>query len=166
MSIKVVLVTPSKTTKEIEIKEFEYGNKHLNSFYKEFGCGKATRLAFQWGDFLYRFKRINDPIRLFNDMYQIIELEQIGHYYIVETSDDDGNTWDFLERSKSYTDYDDCYNSMKQEATSMLASEIDITQDFDFAEENTHSMLITFGHDYIVYKYSGKLMRFTMRGDW
>ena len=163
MANKVVFVNEYRHTKEVEVKTMYQGNSHLDNILKSSPNGKKV---LEWGDFLYSIKRVNDPILLFNDLIQIIELKQDGHYFIVETSDDNGKTWELLDRSKSYTDYNDCYNSMKQEATSMLASEIDITQDFDFAEENTHSMQITFGHDYIVYHYSGKIMRFTMCGDW
>ena len=163
MANKVVFVNEYRHTKEVEVKTMYQGNSHLDNILKSSPNGKKV---LEWGDFLYSIKRVNDPILLFNDLIQIIELKQDGHYFIVETSDDNGKTWELLDRSKSYTDYNDCYNSMKQEATSMLASEIDIQQDFDFSEENTHSMQITFGHDFIVYHYSGKIMRFTMCGDW
>ena len=159
----VVFVNESRATKEVKVDYFYEDLSHITPHLTNFSNGKSV---LKWGDFLYSLNKVNEPIRLFKDLIQIIELKQVGHYYVVDTSDDDGKTWDFLESSKSFTDYDECYNSMKQEATSMLASEIDITQDFDFTEENTHSMQITFGHDYIVYHYSGKIMRFTMCGDW
>ena len=163
MANKVVFVNEYRHTKEVVVKTMFQNGSHITNMLKSFPNDKKV---LEWGDFLYSIKRVNDPIQLFSDFIQIVELEQDGHYFIVETSDDNGKTWDFLERSKSYTDYDECYNAMKIEATSSMASEIDINQDFDFAEENTHSMQITFGHDYIVYRYSGKLMRFTMVGDW
>lgn len=163
MANKVVFVNECRHTKEVEVKTMFQGDSHIDNMLKSFPNGKKV---LEWGDFLYSIKRVNDPIQLFRDFIQIVELKQDGHYFIVETSDDNGKTWDFLESSKSFTDYDECYNHMKQEATSMLASEIDITQDFDFEEENSHSMQITFGHDYIVYHYSRKIMRFLMIGDW
>lgn len=162
MANKIVLVNEQKITKEIVVKTPTFG-LHLSCLLKKYPNGKEV---FEWGDFLYAIKRVNPPIRLFDDLILIAELKQDGHYFIVETSDDNGKTWEFLEGSKSYTNYDECYNAMKIEATSSMADNIDITQDFDFAEENTHSMQITFGHDYIVYHYSGKLMRFTMCGNW
>ena len=163
MANKVVFVNEYRHTQEVEVKTMFQGGSHIVDMLKSFPNGKHV---LEWGDFLYSIKRVNDPIQLFNDFIQIVELKQDGNYFIVETSDDNGKTWELLDRSKSYTDYDECYNSMKQEATSMLASEVDITQDFDFEKENTCSMQITFGHDYIVYHYCGKIMRFTMRGDW
>ena len=163
MANKIVFVNEYRHTKEVEVKTMFQGGSHIVNLLKSFPNNKKV---LEWGDFLYSIRRVNDPIQLFDDFIQIVELKQDGHYFIVETSDDQGKSWELLDRSKSYICYNDCYNSMKQEATSMLASEIDIEQDFDFTEENTHSMQITFGHDYIVYHYSGKIMRFTMCGDW
>lgn len=163
----LVFISPdSKTTKIIELKSaFHPQRVHIQELLTSVRFNGVERFVYVWGDYMYTIGTINEPIKLYGKYYQVVELVKFGHYYVVETSDDNGETWDFLEESKSFVDYDECYNEMKKEATNYLANEIDITQDFDFQEENTHSMLITFGHDYIIYQYSRKLMRFTMRGD-
>lgn len=163
MANKVVFVNEARHTKVVEVTTMFENGSHVVNLLKSFPNDKKV---LEWGDFLYLIKIVSDPIKLFDDFIQIVELKQTGHYYIIETSDNNGKNWEFLERSKSFICYDDCYNDMKKEASEYLTNEIDIKQDFDFSEENTHSMIITFGHDYIIYEYNGSLKRFTMCGDW
>lgn len=163
MANKVIFVNELKHTKEVLVNEILIGSLHIAKFLKRYPNNKQV---LEWGDFLYDLKRINEPIYLFNDTIQIVELKQVGHYFICKTSDDKGKTWEVLGGSKSYTDYDECYNAMKKEATEYMANDIDISQDFDFAEENYHTMNVIFGHDYIRISYEGKITLFEMVGDW
>lgn len=156
----VVFVTnTSHDNKKVEVKEYYDSYTHIHVMLKTISHFDNCIV---FGDYIYRVKHINQPINLFGNFYQIVECVQSGHYYTCETSDDNGNTWEFISGSKSFTDYNECYNEMKKEAMGSVGADIDIEQDFDFAEENYHQMDIKFFHDSIVITYNSKVTRFKM----
>lgn len=156
----VVFVTNTcHDNKKVEVKEYYDSYTHIHVMLKTISHFDNCIV---FGDYIYRVKHINQPINLFGNFYQIVECVQSGHYYTCETSDDNGNTWEFISGSKSFTDYNECYNEMKKEAMGSVSADIDIEQDFDFAEENYHQMDIKFFHDSIVITYNSKVTRFIM----
>ena len=156
----VVFVTnTSHDNKKVEVKEYYDSYTHIHVMLKTISHFDNCIV---FGDYIYRIKHINQPINLFGNFYQIVECVQSGHYYTCETSDDNGKTWEFISGSKSFTDYNECYNEMKKEAMGSVGADIDIEQDFDFEEENYHQMDIKFFHDSIVITYNSKVTRFKM----
>ena len=161
---KVVLVNPRGTQQHIEVGCFEHNNQHLNKLYKIHVQNGVKYEAYKWGETLYRFNKVSEPFRLFEDVIQVVELKQVGHHFKTFVMDDGERNFRFEECSQSYFTYDECYNAMLKEATSSMASEIDITQDFDFNEENSYEMKTIFGHDYILYSIRDKSVKFEMYG--
>lgn len=161
---KVVLVNPRGTQQHIEVGCFEHNNQHLNKLYKIHVQNGVKYEAHKWGETLYRFNKVSEPFRLFEDVIQVVELKQVGHHFKTFVKDDGERNFRFEECSQSYFTYDECYNAMLQEATRSMASEIDITQDFDFNEENSYEMKTIFGHDYIRYSIGDKSVKFEMCG--
>ena len=161
---KVVLVNPRGTQQHIEVGCFEHNNQHLNKLYKIHVQNGVKYEAYKWGETLYRFNKVSEPFRLFEDVIQVVELKQVGHHFKTFVMDDGERNFRFEECSQSYFTYDECYNAMLKEATSSMASEIDITQDFDFNEENSYEMKTIFGHDYILYSNRDKSVKFEMYG--
>ena len=156
----VVFVTnTSHNNKKVEVKEYYDSHTHIHAMLKNISHFENCIV---FGDYIYRIKYINQPIKLFGNFYQMVECVQSGHYYTCETSDDNGKTWEFISGSISFTDYNDCYNEMKKEAMGSVGADIDIEQDFDFSEENYHQMDIKFFHDSIVITYNSKVTRFIM----
>ena len=156
----VVFVTnTSHDNKKVEVKEYYDSYTHIHVMLKTISHFDNCIV---FGDYIYRIKYINQPIKLFGNFYQMVECVQSGHYYTCETSDDNGKTWEFISGSISFTDYNDCYNEMKKEAMGSVGADIDIEQDFDFEEENYHQMDIKFFHDSIVITYNSKVTRFKM----
>lgn len=146
---------------KVEVEEYYDSNTHIHAMLKTISHFENCIV---FGDYIFRVKYINQPIKLFGNFYQIVECVQSGHYYTCETSDDNGKTWECLSDSKSFTDYNECYNAMKNEAMVSLGSDVDIEQDFDFSEENTCDYSVVFHHDMIVIKYlnGSKVTRFKM----
>ena len=158
---KVVFVNELKHHKVIEVSSFD---EFFQEQHKEHFDGNAYCKGYKWGDFLYRFNNVSLPFNLFNDIYQIIELKQVGYFFITETSED-GKTWERLDVSKSYFTYDNCYNEMKREAMESLGNEINIEDDFDFSEENEYKSNVIFGHDFIQYSFGHNIRRFRLYGE-
>lgn len=156
----VVFVTnTSHNNKKVEVEQYFDTHTHIHAMLKTISHFENCIV---FGDYIYRIKYINQPIKLFGNFYQMVECVQSGHYYTCETSDDNGKTWEFISGSKSFTDYNECYNEMKKEAMGSVGADIDIEQDFDFSEENYHQMDIKFFHDSIVITYNSKVTRFIM----
>lgn len=156
----VVFVTDTcHDNKKVEVEQYFDTHTHIHAMLKTISHFEN---CFVFGDYIYRIKYINQPIKLFGNFYQIVECVQSGHYYTYETSDDNGKTWEFISGSKSFTDYNECYNKMKKEAMETLDSYIDIEQDFDFANDNCHQYDVKFFHDAIIINNNPKVTRFRM----
>lgn len=156
----VVFVTnTSHDNKKVEVEQYFDTHTHIHAMLKNISHFENCIV---FGDYIYRVKYINQPIKLFGDYYQIVECEQSGYYYTWETSYDNCKTWEYLSGSKSFTDYNECYNEMKKEAMDSVSAEINIEQDFDFSEENYHKMNIKFFHDMIEIRFNSKITRFKM----
>lgn len=156
----VVFVTnTSHDNKKVEVEQYFDTHTHIHAMLKTI---PHFENCIVFGDYIYRIKYINQPIKLFGNFYQMVECVQSGHYYTCETSDDNGKTWEFISGSISFINYNDCYNEMKKEAMDSVGADIDIEQDFDFAEENYHQMNIKFFHDMIEIRFNSKTTRFKM----
>ena len=147
MANKVVLINPNKVSKEIEVDGFELNNSHLSPLYENYKVGNRIIRAYKWGDFLYRFNRVNAKIQLFNDTIQIVELKQVG-YYFTEYRKSDGLT-SFYGDSKSYLSFGECYDAMKKRALSVMSNQIDIDEEFSFDDKISYNINVEFDENLI-----------------
>ena len=155
----VFMTNTSHENKKIEVEQYFDTHTHIHAMLKDISHFKNCIV---FGDFIYRVRYINQPIKLFGDFYQIVECVQSGHYYTWESSDDNGKTWECISGSKSFVEYNECYNEMKKEAMETLGAYIDIEQDFDFAEDNCHKYDVKFFHDCVIISNGSKVTRFKM----
>lgn len=144
---KYLVFINEKGTKRVEeVKNFF--EPELNKFLTDVKVDKRILKYFKWGDFLYKFDKINNIIEVNEKLYCVITLKQVGYYYITQICDGDERYFETIECSESFTTYEECYNSMKLESMQHLVSNIDAQQDFEDECECYHYN-VSFKHNEI-----------------
>lgn len=157
----LVFVLPNGVKQTFELETaFHPQNNHIHKHLEQISCNGEHYNVFIWGENVYSIGVINKPIKIFGKFYQIVELIKFGHVYIVETSDDNGKTFESIFESKSFLSYENCYDDMKQLAMNDLGADIDIKQDFDFGEGDKYKREVQFTENQIEWKGGGKIMRY------
>lgn len=144
---KYLVFVNERGTKRVEdVKDFI--ESELNKFLTDVKVEKKNLKCFKWGDFLYKFDKINNIIEVNESLYCVITLKQVGYYYIIQTYNDGERCFETIDCSKSFTTYEECYDSMKLESMQHLASDIDVQQDFEDGCECYHYN-VSFKHNEI-----------------
>lgn len=158
----LVFVNPNGVVKNFELKTaFHQQNAHIKPYLDKVTFNDTETEVFIWGENVYTIGTINNPIKMFGKLYQIVELVKFGHIFIVETSDDKGKTWDSIFESRTYLSYNECYDDMKNLAMCDLAADIDIEQDFEeFGSNITYKRNVEFMENQVEWVGGGKIMRY------
>ena len=151
----VVFLSERNNTKVVDIDTaYHPQHQHLKQFMENVMFQDKEELVLKWGDYMYRPLYVNETIIVKNDYYQVVDLKLFGHYFIEETSEDSGKTFEEIDFSVTYLSYEECYNAMKLEAMQWLAANIDIEQDFEFGENNIHKFIVEFSENSVLIKWN------------
>lgn len=148
------------THKNVQVENLD--NAINNQLTKIFIDGESRNL-YIWGDYLYDIKEINKPIYVFDNIYQIVTLEQVGYYYVEESNDEYTERFEELGKSKSFKSYTECYDAMKIAALNALASDFDIETNFDFNENEVFKTEVKFTKNMISVQIGGHINRYTIK---
>lgn len=163
---KYVFFNNGSTDKECEVTNFFTNYTHISQFLTKVRFDGIEHQVLEWGNMMYIIEYINDPIKMYKRgeicKIQYVLLKPFGFRYVIETSDDNGKTWDCISESCSFLDFEKCYNEMKKVAMSDLAEDIDVQQDFSDDANHVYNYDVKISLKEIVVKSTnfGKMMKY------
>lgn len=155
-----VVFTDSRMKKIFRVQDYELQvtenpNFLYDTFCEEEELDGERKIVFNTEENIYIINKVNAPIYVNNVMYIIVDVRQCGYYYEVSNINHSTKYEDPYHTSRSFLSFEECYNTMKREAMSDIAEEIDITQDFEFGQNSIYEFNVTFKEDEITFRKDG-----------
>lgn len=153
---KYVFFNNGSTDKECEVTNFYSNYEQISQFLTEVTFNGTKYKILEWGCMMYDIEYINEPIKMYRNgelcRIQYVILKPFGFRYVVESSDNYGETWDYISESHSFLNFEECYNEMKKVAMSDLAEDIEIQQDFSDDANHVYNYDVKFSLKEIIVK--------------
>lgn len=153
---RYVFFNNGSTDKECEVTNFYSNYEHITQFLTKVMFNGIEYEVLEWGNMMYIIEYVNEPIKMYKRgeicKIQYVLLKPFGLRYVIESSDNDGKTWDCISESCSFLDFEKCYNEMKKVAMSDLVEDIDIQQDFSEDVNHVYNYDVKFSLKEIIVK--------------